>query len=55
MGFGLGLLNGFEFGLIVECGNGVLSIWIGPRRAWVDWVKWGSSPVIVCDPPVGFH
>ena len=39
MGFGLGLLNGFEFDLNVECGNGALSIRIGPRRAWADWVK----------------
>ena len=29
MGFGLGLLNGFEFGLNVECGNRALSIRIG--------------------------
>ena len=29
MSFGLGLLNGFEFGLNVECGKGGLSIRIG--------------------------
>ena len=29
MGFGLGLLSGFEFGLNIECGNGALSIRIG--------------------------
>ena len=37
--FVLGLLNGFKFGLNVECGNGALSIRIGPREAWADWVK----------------
>ena len=29
MDFGLCLLNGFEFGLNVKCGNGALSIRIG--------------------------
>ena len=37
--FVLGLLNGFKFGSNVECGNGALSIRIGPREAWADWVK----------------